>query len=265
MNNGPRKRRAVAGEGEVQGAQTLDRAVSLLQIVGEGNRRGVRLAELTRLSGLTGPTTHRLVRALERHGLLTRDADTGLFHLGPEVAMLGTIAAVRYDLEGVAAPSLARLAQQTGDTALLTVRRLWHGICQARVEGGFPIRTHVLQRGDRHPLGVNAGGMAILATLSDEDVEQAIEFNTAELADRFPVYTPELLLRQVRETRANGFALNPGQVVSGSVGLAVAIRDVSGRGVGALTIASIADRMKAPRLSEVVACLQAEVVHLRMG
>ena len=65
-------------------------------------------------------------------------------------------------------------AARSGDTSFLSVRRDAFAVCLHREEGAYPIRTHALEVGDRHPLGVGGGSLAILATLSDAEIERVL-------------------------------------------------------------------------------------------
>jgi len=158
-------------------------------------------------------------------------------------------------LEPAAAPSLILLAERSGDTALLTVRRGWRGVCIAREEGKFPIRAQIVGPGDGQPLGVTSGSMAILATLSDEDIDEAISINAKECKERFPIYTRNTIKAQVEETRANGYAVNPGQLIKGSTGIAVPVYGPTGLCVGSLSLAGIDSRLAPPRRQELVTLL----------
>jgi DNA-binding IclR family transcriptional regulator len=77
-----------------------------------------------------------------------------------------------------------------------------------REEGSASIGTHFLQKGMSLPLGVGGGALAILAALTDEEVEWAIEANADICAEKFPSFTPKVLRDLVRMTRDNGFSLN---------------------------------------------------------
>ncbi|MFC4595910.1 IclR family transcriptional regulator domain-containing protein [Sphingobium tyrosinilyticum] len=107
------------------------------------------------------------------------------------------------------------------------------------------ILTHV---GDRPPLGIHSAGIAILATLSDDEIAQAIDHNAAEIAGRFPAYVPELILEHVQATRKAGYAFNATNKVSH--GIAVTIIGMGGRCVGALSIGAIPNRMQPDRVPD---------------
>ena len=60
-----------AGGKRVTAVGVLDRSVTLLELLGDGPRS---LRDLAEASGLPRPTAHRLLVALEAHGLVARDA-----------------------------------------------------------------------------------------------------------------------------------------------------------------------------------------------
>jgi DNA-binding IclR family transcriptional regulator len=244
------------------GTQAIDRAVSLLKLIAAHDAHGMRLSQVALRQGLTQPTAHRLLRALERQALLTFDCETGRYHLGIEAYVLGVHAAERYGLHRAALPSLAKLAQSVGDTCFLSAQVGWHAVCLHREEGPFPIRTHALVAGERHPLGVGSGSMAIFASLPDCEIEEAIEANRTELDRRFPNCSPDLLRKQVAETRKRGFSINPGLVLAGSWGVGVAILNDLGRCEGALSIGAIENRMSSSRQKEIARLLQKEAAEL---
>jgi DNA-binding IclR family transcriptional regulator len=176
--------------------------------------------------------------------------------------VLGTLAGERYGLHRIALPSLLRLAGASEDTSFLSVRRDTHAVCLHREEGAFPIRSHVLRAGDRHPLGVGAGSLAILSHLPDAEAADVIDENAVELASRYPEFTPDVVWREIARTRARGYALNEGLLQAGSWGVGVAVLDRQGRCEGALSIAAIESRLVAPRRDEMAALLKAEAQRL---
>src|SRR5215472_12800403 len=92
----------VAGETRVTGVGVLDRSVLLLELLADGPRP---LRWLSDHSRLPRPTAHRLLVALEAHGLVGRDG-SGAFRLGPRLAELAFRADPAQDLATLAAPVL---------------------------------------------------------------------------------------------------------------------------------------------------------------
>ncbi|SDI42651.1 IclR family transcriptional regulator [Salipiger marinus] len=240
-----------------EGAQTVDRALALLGMVGRHAADGASLGALVAESGLNKPTVRRLLLALMRGGMVEQNATTRRYFLGEEAYILGTFAAHRHGLLEIAAETLTRLARDTGDAAFLSVRRGWSSLCLHREEGSYPIRTFALMTGRLHPLGVGAGSLAMLAALPDAEVDAALAANAPELATDFPDLSPDLIRGHVATTRAAGHALNPGLIYPDSWGLGIALRRPDGTLAGALSIAAIESRMAEPRRSDLVAKLRA--------
>ncbi|MCF7702276.1 helix-turn-helix domain-containing protein [Loktanella sp. M215] len=236
----------------------MDRALVLLQTVARAGTLGVSLSGLIAGSGLGKPTVRRLMLALIRGGLVEQDAGTRRYHLGEESYVLGTLATPRHGLLEIAADAVVRLARDSGDTAFVNMRRGSAAVCLHREEGSFPIRTHALETGAQHPLGIGAGSLAMLSALPDGEIEIVLADNAARMMADYPTYDADLLRSDVTATRTRGFALNPGRIVGGSWGVGVALRRPDGSIAGALSIAAIDSRMQPPRDTELAALLKRE-------
>jgi DNA-binding IclR family transcriptional regulator len=246
----------------VQGTQAVARALQILELVSERTDRGHLLAELVTHSGLTRPTVHRLLAILEASGLVEQDNSNGRWHLGPECQVLGALAARRYGLERLAQEPLSRIATLTGETAFLSVRRGEESVCVIREEGTFPIRTHVLQAGDRLPLGVGSAGIAMLAGLPDVQVGEIIDNIRPQLKRRLAGHTPDIIRRSIAEARELGYSINRGLLLVGSWGMAAAIRDEAGVPIAALSITAIQSRIEGGRQAELGRILMREAKRL---
>jgi DNA-binding IclR family transcriptional regulator len=252
------------GDAAAGGAQSIDRAATLLLLVGRAGPSGARLSELVEQCDLSKPTVRRMLLALVRAGLLDQDPETRRYYIGPEIYVLGMLASTRFGIHPISLRSLVRLSQETGDTAFLSVPRGVYSICVHREEGPYPIRVHALHAGDRHPLGVGAGSLALLSALPDHEVEEVLATNADVLAEKYPNHPPSVLRSLVQETRVNGYALNPGLLLPSSWGVGVPIRGADGRPIGALSIAAIESRLSEARQREIASLLKKEATWIEM-
>lgn len=234
----------------VPGAQSIARAARLLRLVTAAGADGLSVAELARSADLTRPTAHRLLTALRHEGLVDQDERSGRWMPGPELYLMGTVAASRYDISGIARDVVRSLAVRTEESAFLSVRRGDETVCLLREEGSFPIRSFVLSEGVRFPLGVASAGLAILAFLPPHDVDAYLERHP-ELGQRWGAAHAEPRLRtRLKETHERGFALNPGLIVEGSFGLGAAVFTREGHPQWALSLTGVQFRFGPDRLAE---------------
>lgn len=243
------------------GMQSLERAVSVLRAVGDAGPGGARLAEVAAATGLSRSTAHRFLLALAQTGLLEQDDAGGHFHLGLELCTLGAVAANRYELRDIARPVMQRLADRTGDTVYLSLRDGHEAVCVERVEGGFPIRTLTLEVGDRRPLGIGAGSLALLAFQPEDLAAAAIAANAGRLG-RYSRLDAAGLTDLVSLARRDGYAVNDQQVIPGMSALGLPLLDAGGAAVAALSVAAISDRLAGERRGQVLAWLREEATAL---
>ncbi|MBZ6372149.1 MAG: helix-turn-helix domain-containing protein, partial [Microbacterium hominis] len=103
----------------VPGAQSVARAAALLRLVTAAGDEGLTVSDLARRADLTRPTTHRLLTALRHEGLVDQDERTGRWMPGPELYLMGTVAASRYDVTAIARDIVRSLAVRTEESAFL--------------------------------------------------------------------------------------------------------------------------------------------------
>ena len=200
------------------------------------------LRDLAAAAGLNKVTTFRILGTLVQEGFARRPGGTQLYDLGPEVAVLATALAGRVNLRAAASVALARLAAQSGDTAVLSIRSGNEAVCIDRQTGDFPIQSNYLYPGTRRPLGVGAGAQALLAALPVGEADRLLD----TLADKLPAF-PRLgladLIEQVRGARARGYAVVVDGIVEGMGGIAAAIRSPEGEPLGAFSILALSERI----------------------
>lgn len=228
---------------------TLGRAVYLLKLVAANQVEPLRLTDLVELSSLDRSTVHRLLQRLVLERMLVRDAKGMGYRLGPLLYELGLGSLPDNNLRHIAQSAMRRLADATGDMAFLIARSGYETVCLDRVAGTFAIQTLVGGVGDRHPLGIGAGGPAILSVLGEEDSEaiyRAVEPGLARYGLNVPI-----LRERVASARKCGYALDDGVTVKGVTAVARPILNRFDAPVGAVFIASIQSRMTSDRCAEV--------------
>jgi DNA-binding IclR family transcriptional regulator len=251
------------GQRSVRGTQSVQRAVSVLRCIASSSP-GPRLGQIAEALGIDLGTAHRIVKGLSFEGLIHRRPETRRYELGRPVYELGLAAGLAFPLRDVCRPVLDRLAQRTGDSIFLLVRSGLDAVCLERVEGGFPVQAHTLDVGARRPLGVGAAGMALLMSLPPAEAESVLIANAA----RYRAWK-NLSVDRLRELIVTGrparVAVNEEQLMDGvsAIGSAFAVaapgQPYRAPGLAAISIASIASRMRGARREELQRMLLGEV------
>ncbi len=240
------------------GVQLLGRAVAILKYLGEIGGQGARAATLAEALNLKASTAHRIIAALERHGLVERERATKRYRLGLSVFALGAQAADGTGFKRLCHPSLLRLAAETGDTVFLMARNGFNTVCVDRQEGSYMIDSLTGQVGGQIPLGVGPASQAILAFLPPEEAELILQTN-APSYPRFNKLSAEEIATRLPDIREQGYAFDHGRLVEGISALAMPIlprgRDV----VGALAINMTSARLQSGRLPELIQLLAREI------
>jgi DNA-binding IclR family transcriptional regulator len=244
--------------GPLRGAQSIHRAARLLRAIAARGHEGARLIDLTQQTRLEQPTARRILKSLIAEGLVTQQPRTRRYLLGPLVFELGLAAAPQFNLQQLCEPSLVRIAEKTGDTVFLTVRSGYDSVCVDRKEGAFPIKTLTLETGTRRPLGVGAGGIALLMGLADAELEDILATNAHRLR-RFPGIDGMAVKAMVERARQLGYALNDRQATPGAISIGLPLNNRYGPAVAAISIGAISSRMGAARQRELAAVLREEV------
>lgn len=244
-------------DSETPGAQTLRRGLSILKLLARYQAAGgLGVSEIARKTELSKATTVRLTRTLMDEQFVAQDTATRRYQLGPESFAVGLAAEPNYALQRIAAPSLRALALETGDWVFFSVRHGLEVICLSRESGDVPYPQASLRVGDRHPLGLGSGGLAILAAMPNDEAEKVLAINTPTIAQIYPSMTPDKLRGLLEETREQGYAFMPGILAPGYWGLGVPVLRSDGQPVAAVVLIAVANRLSGARQAVIAARLQ---------
>jgi DNA-binding IclR family transcriptional regulator len=226
----------------------LRRGLAILKSLARYQPGGLRISDIGRKAGLHKATAVRLTRTLVDERFVTQDPSTRNYRLGPEAFAVGLAAEPAYVLQRHAAPVLRSLALETGDWIFFAVRQGFDAICLSRESGDdihYP--ASAIKVGDHFPIGVGAGGVAMLAALSDEEVEQALAAREEVIAKDYPSLTLPLTRDLVMEAREKGYCVIPGIMVKGYWALGVPLLQQDGTPVAAMILVTTEVRLNAKR------------------
>jgi len=150
---------------DVPASQTLSRGIRILEVLADA-RGPLSIDEIAAALGVHRSIAYRLLRTLEDHRLVSRDA-AGLVALGARMAALA--AGVANDLQAEALPELTAVANELGMTCFLAVLDGEECITLVSVEPRHAVASVAQHPGARHSVTVGAPGKAILAQLTEPE------------------------------------------------------------------------------------------------
>jgi DNA-binding IclR family transcriptional regulator len=242
----------------IGGAQSIRRATEILRLIAQAQRSGASLKRVARAAGLKTSTTFRILRSLTEERLLWYDEVDRFYYLGPLAFELGLAASAEADVRAQTSwrEAIERIARETRLTTYLMMRSDKDAVCLLCTQGTTTLRSIPVDVGQRLPLGVGAGSLAMLATLEDAEVLRVITANSSRI-DLFHAekLTVSAILSRIEVARRNAFACSEGTIATGVVGVGVAIPPECGSSSLAISVSAVANSMapaEAKRLSGVI-------------
>lgn len=241
LQKGRTKEKRVSGASTGSGTQAVDRAAQLVSTVVHADEP-LTFAELQDASGLAKSTTSRMLAALERTGLVERDAD-GSFVAGS----LFWLYAARHDpweeLVRLARPAMEQIGDETGETVHLSVARGEKVVQVAQVDSRYLLGTRDWTEVEVPP-HCSALGKVLYAWGA-----LAMPTGPLEASTDATITSYEGLRRDGVLTRKRGWALTDGELEIGLTGVAVPVEGVRGDVVAALGLSGPTARLE-DRLDE---------------
>lgn len=232
-------------------SQTVSRAVTVLRTIARESFNGMRLSDISEISGLSHGTTHRLLQTLIAEGLVRQDTTTLRYGLGVLNFELGLATFERPYFHEELHPKLERLANATGETAYLFARSGSESVCIDRVDRSAPPRGSLTEVGTRRPLCFGAAGLALIARLRDAEVNKILAASSRDI-ERHPSATVRSLRNEIRQIRRKGFSVIRDQVIQGRSAVAAALPLDKDTPPLAVTIGTLTERLPHEREQEFV-------------
>ena len=145
-------------------SQTLGRGLDVLEQVAAGP---APLGVIATRLGLSRTTVHRLAASLLERRYLNLAPRRG-YSLGPKLLELGGMAREQIDLIRIARPAMEKLAEETGDAVLLTIRDGDAAVLVDYVAASRRLAPR-LRIGERAPVVAAAAGAALLIDMSADE------------------------------------------------------------------------------------------------
>jgi DNA-binding IclR family transcriptional regulator len=255
------KEHQLASTLETSRAPALSRAVAVLRVLGE-SPTPLGVQAIARELGLVPSTCFYLLKALVSEELVTFDADTKRYSVGPGVLTLAQYWFRRHRFPEQAQPHLDRISQAFDVTVVgAQIVGLDHVVIVAVSQTASQIHfsTHI---GSRFPGLTSATGRCVAAFGGHSEADLEVKFRQAPW-DRMPAY--EEWQRQVAETRERGFAVDDGDYLSDITVVSAPVFETPGRLTHSLVAIGFSGTVKRKGLPELEQALLAAARTLSRG
>lgn len=246
------------------GVQSVDRAISIMEILADRGEAGV--TEIAAEIEVHKSTAFRLLGALEARGLVEQTEDRGKYRLGFGLVRLAGSVSMRMDVTQQSRPVCQRLAEEIGETVNIAVLRSHYAVNLDQVRGPSAVTAHNWV-GQLTPLHATSSGKILLAYVDRRRRDDLLRAAGLRRYTPNTVTSAEKLERELAEIRENGYALSLEELEVGLNALAAPVRSFRGEVVAAVSASGPAYRFSEERMRELAPVLVkgAEEISHRLG
>jgi DNA-binding IclR family transcriptional regulator len=255
---------AAGSDGNGNGVQSVDRAISVLEILA---RRGeARVTEVAAEISVHKSTAFRLLSALEERGLVEQDHDRGKYRLGFGILRLAGAVSGRMDLTRYGRPVCERLAREIGETVNIAVAQAHYAVNVDQVPGAAAV-TAQNWVGQLTPLHATSSGKVLLAYLNPARRTEVLAAAGLQRYTPATITTAGKLDRELAAARRDGYAATVEEYELGLNAIAAPIRSQHGEVVAAVSASGPAYRFTTQRMAQVAPALVtgADEISHRLG
>jgi DNA-binding IclR family transcriptional regulator len=234
------------GDGLGEGANSVLGKARLILEAFELDDMDLSLSELSRRTGISKASVHRLAQELLDWGMLERSGQE--YRLGMRAFELGSRVPRFRVLRDAARPFMESLHFSTKEVVHLAVRDGREVLFLEKIASG-PDAAKPSRIAGRLPIHCTSTGKVFLAFSPPEILEDVLSGELPRMT-RSTTVAPGLLVEQIKKVRVNGYALEQEEVVQGYCSVGVPIFSSGRFLLGALSITAPTFRADVPRFAQ---------------
>jgi DNA-binding IclR family transcriptional regulator len=241
------------GFGPASPVQSVDRALTILQMLAESGELGV--TEIADRLNVHKSTAFRLLGSLEQHRLVEQLGERGKYRLGFGIVRLAGATTARLDLAREGGPVCRQLAGEINETVNIAVMDAGAAVNITQEQGSAAV-TAQNWIGQRTPLHATSSGKVLLAW-ADADALAAVLKAGLERRTPATITDPEALRAELDRIRQRGWACTIEELETGLNTVAAPVRGADGSVVAGLSASGPSYRLGTESFSELAKKLQA--------
>lgn len=184
--------------------RSAERAFEILEIIG-ASKKGLKHGEIAQALNIPKSSVTKLLTSLVTRDYLVIDTVTRVYSIGPQVLSLANSYLAGLDIIHIAKPIIWKAMRETDESASLMIKSGDEGLIVCKEESPHIVIAR-LSIGARVPLYATAGGKAILAFLSSEEVDHYLSSVELVPLTATTITKPDMLRRELKLIRARGLA-----------------------------------------------------------
>jgi DNA-binding IclR family transcriptional regulator len=244
------------------GVQSVDRAVSILEILAREGEVGV--TDIAAELGVHKSTAFRLVVTLENRGLVEQDTDRGKYKLGVGLLRLAGATQMQLDLVQESRAVTRRLAAEIGESINLTVLSDGAALYIDQVAGPSALQIHNWV-GQRLPLHATSNGKVLLAFGHHRRLSGVVRPPLQRFTEH-TVTSLRALAAELEQVRERGYAVAVNELELGLTAVAAPVYDSHGRVIASVSASGPGFRLEGRIEAIGVAVIAAgEAISRRLG
>lgn len=194
---------------------------------------GLTFSELVERTGWPRSSLYNLLRTMVQRRHLSYDVVAKRYRIGMRIWEAGEAFINENDLAIVAQPFLQEASHRLNETVQLAVLDGVENVYIAKVEAEHFLRL-VSKIGSRLPAYATGLGKVLLSALPERELLLRLENTRLEAFTPATITDVDLLLRELREVRERGYAVDTGEFTPGVYCIAVPVR-MTGKVVAAMS------------------------------
>lgn len=243
-------------------AVSVERALAMLEAVAE-EPEGLSNAEISRKLEIPKSSASYILRSLEKHGYLNRDAQSGKYRVGLKILSLSRGALSGIDVREVALPIMRHLMEKTNLTCHLAILDGPEAVYIEKVEpqGFIRMDTWVGRRMRVHATSV---GKALVAHIPPTQLEKIVAERPLEKRTPKTITTLPRLLKELERVRALGYAIDDEENNLGARCLGAPVFNQQGEIEASLGLSGTINQVNSETMPRIVETLKDAARHLSM-
>ncbi len=185
--------------------QALDRGLTLLEILAEED--GLTLSELSRRSGVSASTVHRILLTLVSRAYVQHDMERGIWLVGVGAFKTGSAFLRNRRVASMGRAAMHALMEATGETVNLGIEDDGEVVFISQIESHDTLRAF-FRAGSRGAMHASGVGKALLAEFPEHRVRQICAVRRLERFTEHTITDLGELLSELAQGRRNGWALD---------------------------------------------------------